>query len=256
MAQPIKWYTTQTVVPRHTHCYDLPWRGTVVLSWSHGQSWLDFLNYGDQRCSAVARRQHTVPESFDMQPSNDNLPFQFSLLASLAWWPPESELWTFCEALRWDNVVSLALFNVCYLSTVKLLDEWNTKTGSFEWIQKYLNLWTPQVDTIQNALLNKSIPIYVEILRNMDISSLALNLQTPQVDNNQNALLIKLIPIYVKILRNMDISFTISNSLWTNSSALRFVKIRPNSLRFTKIRPISSIELQTPQVDTIQNAFL
>jgi hypothetical protein len=105
-----------------------------------------------------------------------------------------------------------------------------------------LNLQTPQVDTIQNALLNKSIPIYVEILRNMDISSLALNLQTPQVNTIQNALLNKSIPIYVEIFRNMYTSFTIDNFLLFNSSALRFTKIRPNSLRFTKIRLNSTIK--------------
>ncbi len=196
------------------------------------------------------------PESFDTQLSNENLPFQFPLLASLVWWPPESERWTFHEALRWDDVVLLDLFIVCCLSTVKLLDEWDTKTGSFEWVQKHLNLRTPQVDTIQNALLNKSIPIYVETLRNMDISSLALNLRTLQVDNNQNALLIKSIPIYVKILRNMDISFTIDNSLWINSLALRFVKVRPNSLRFTKIRPISTIEFNLNFIHLLFSSLL
>jgi hypothetical protein len=56
-----------------------------------------------------------------------------------------------------------------------------------------------------------------------------LNLQTPQVDTIQNALLNKSIPIYVKILRNMDISFTIDNFVWIHSSALRFAKICPNS---------------------------
>jgi hypothetical protein len=90
----------------------------------------------------------------------------------------------------------------------------------------------------------------------MDISSLALNLQTPQVDTIQNALLNKSIPIYVEILRNMDISFTIDNFLWINSSALRFAKIRPNSLRFTKIRFNSTIKFNLNFIHLLFSSLL
>ncbi len=189
------------------HCYNLPWRGTVVLAWSHGWSWLDFLNYGDQRCSAVARQRHAVASRIIWHTTKwwqltISISFGSILGVMTSWVRVVEFLW----GTAVDDVVSLALFIVCCLSTVKLLDESDTKTGSFEWVQKHLNLWTLQVDTIQNALLNKSIPIDVEILR------------------------------------NMDISFTIDNFLWINSLALRFAKIMPNSLRFAKIRPNSTIK--------------